>query len=408
MKKIFLFIACCAVALLSVAQKESFDLATYNAPTTWKKEKSADAIQFSKEDAATGAYCLITLYKAVPGTTNHKENFDLAWESLVKEMVKVSAAPEMQAPTSENGWETHSGYAPFESDGNKGVVMLVTASAVEKMVNLIVLTNTDVYEKEMPAFFESITLKKLSGNTALLQPSESDTKTETTHQQSSSAIVDGYAFNITNFDDGWNAVVKEDWVEVTKGDIKVLLHYPKEGTIFPADPEPLTNAAWNILVAPRYSNLNEYRTTYISSYNRPYLGFGSATNNEDGKGVFIVLFRQGESGWIEFICPNKNAFIQNFEFDPYTIKWDSETDLMNPLSAMKFRNKFAIATADFNGKWTSDFTGVQQLYQVYTGNYAGMNIHQSNQMFQFGAGNTYKWKLMVVSGMVGNTKYQQV
>jgi len=81
---------------------------------------------------------------------------------------------------------------------------------------------------------------------------------------------------------------------------------------------------------------------------------------------------------------------------------------MNPLSAMKFRNKFAIATADFNGKWTSDFTGVQQLYQVYTGNYAGMNIHQSNQMFQFGAGNTYKWKLMVVSGMVGNTKYQQV
>ncbi|HUM97447.1 MAG TPA: hypothetical protein PK275_06305 [Chitinophagaceae bacterium] len=387
-----------------IAQKETFNLTTYTVPKAWKKEKIENAIQFSKEDAATGAYCLIMLYKAVPGKANPKENFDLAWEALVK----VSAAPEMQPPVTENGWEMQSGHSTFEADGNKGVVLLVTASAGEKMVNLMILTNTDVYEKEMTAFIESISLKKVSGNTALLQPSESDTKTETTHQQSSSAIVDGYAFNITNFDDGWNAVVKEDWVEVTKGDIKVLLHYPKEGTIFPADPEPLTNAAWNILVAPRYSNLNEYRTTYISSYNRPYLGFGSATNNEDGKGVFIVLFRQGESGWIEFICPNKNAFIQNFEFDPYTIKWDSETDLMNPLSAMKFRNKFAIATADFNGKWTSDFTGVQQLYQVYTGNYAGMNIHQSNQMFQFGAGNTYKWKLMVVSGMVGNTKYQQV
>ncbi|HUM97450.1 MAG TPA: hypothetical protein PK275_06320 [Chitinophagaceae bacterium] len=174
MKKIFLFIACCAVALLSVAQKESFDLATYNAPTTWKKEKSADAIQFSKEDAATGAYCLITLYKAVPGTTNHKENFDLAWESLVKEMVKVSAAPEMQAPTSENGWETHSGYAPFESDGNKGVVMLVTASAVEKMVNLIVLTNTDVYENDMLAFFESISLKKQEANATLTPIADED------------------------------------------------------------------------------------------------------------------------------------------------------------------------------------------------------------------------------------------
>ncbi|MCC7400913.1 MAG: hypothetical protein IT214_05470 [Chitinophagaceae bacterium] len=405
MKKVFLFFAYCTVAIISHAQKENFDMATYNVPAGWKKIRSADALQFSKEDEASGAYCLITLYKSVPGTANAKENFDMAWASLVKEMVTVSAAPEMQPPALENGWEAQSGYAPFEADGNKGLAILVTSSGFDKMVNLMILTNTDVYEKEMTAFIESITLKKLTATTTQQQPKETNTTSITAV---SNAKNDGYAFNTTNFDDGWKAVVKEDWVEVTKGEIKVLLHYPKEGTIFPADPEPLTNAAWNILVVPRYSSLKDYRTAYISTYNRPYLGFSNATNNEDGKGVFVVLFRQGESGWIEFICPNKNTFIQNFMFDPYTIKWDSETDLMNSLSAMKFRNKFAIATADFKGKWTNDFTGVQQLYHVYTGNYAGMNIHQSNQLFHFGAGNTYKWKLMVVSGMVGNTKYQQV
>lgn len=222
------------------------------------------------------------------------------------------------------------------------------------------------------------------------------------------AISTGFKFNTTNFDDGWTATEQSDWVEVTKGNIKVLLHYPKEGTIFPADPEPLTTAAWNILVAPRYSNLKNYKTAYISTYNRPYLGMGYATENASGKEVFVVLFRRGESGWIEFIAPDKNSFTEQFKFDPEAIRWDSESDLMNPLANMIVYNKFAVDAADFRGKWTSDFTGIQQLYNVYTGNYAGMNINQSNEEFVFGEGGSYSWKLLVVNGMAGNANFNQV
>ncbi len=160
MKKIILLCALCAFIGNTFAQKETFDVTTYTIPKGWKKQPAESAVQFSKEDAAKGTYCIITLYKAVPGTSSSKENFDLAWASVVKEMVTVSAAPEMQPSATEYGWESHSGYAPFESDGNKGVVLLVTASAVDKMVNLIVLTNTDVYEKDMTGFLESISLKK--------------------------------------------------------------------------------------------------------------------------------------------------------------------------------------------------------------------------------------------------------
>ncbi|RYE23164.1 MAG: alpha/beta hydrolase [Sphingobacteriaceae bacterium] len=46
----------------------------------------------------------------------------------------------------------------------------------------------------------------------------------------------------------------------SKNDLKVLIHYPKQGTRFPADPDVLTNAAWNSLVAPRYNNLKNYKT----------------------------------------------------------------------------------------------------------------------------------------------------
>jgi hypothetical protein len=187
----------------------------------------------------------------------------------------------------------------------------------------------------------------------------------------------------------------------------VLLHYPKDGTVFAADPEPLTNAAWDILVAPRYSNLRNYRTAYISTYNRPYLGMGYAKENSTGKEVFIVLFRRG-GVWIEFVTPDKNTFIQEYKVDPETVQWDTDSDLLNPLVNMSGYNRFAVAASDFKGKWTSDFTGIQQMYNVYTGNYAGMNMHQSSIVFDFKAGNTYYWKLMAVNGMVGNMKYDQV
>ena len=202
--------------------------------------------------------------------------------------------------------------------------------------------------------------------------------------------------------------MQEDWVEVSKGNIKVLLHYPKEGTIIPADPEPHVNNAWNILTAPRYSNHRNYRTAYIQTYNRPYLGMGMLTDNATGKDVFVVLFRQGQTGWLEFIAPDKNTFIQQFGFDPERIQWDSETELLNPLVRMTNYNKFGIAAADFTGTWTSDFTGMQQLYHVYTGNYAGMNINQSKETFEITDNGSYNWKLLVVNGMVGAMNYAQV
>lgn len=239
-------------------------------------------------------------------------------------------------------------------------------------------------------------------------PAEQQLQTQTPNVTATPAISSGFKFNSSNFDDGWTSTVQEDWVEVTKGDMKVLLHYPKEGTIFPADPEPLTTAAWNILVAPRYSNLRNYKTATITDYNRPYLGIGYATENAGGREVFVVLFRQGESGWLEFVAPDKNSFIQQYKFDPETIRWDSESDLVKPLANMVGYNKFAVDVADFKGKWTSDFTGIQQLYSVYTGNYAGMNINQSNEEFIFSEDGTYNWKLLVVNGMVGNAKFAQV
>ncbi len=407
MKHFFLFIALTFIGTITFAQVQTFDLTTYTPPKGWVKKATASAVQLTKTDDAKGTYCLITLYKSVPGTNNSKDNFDMAWNTLVKEMVTVSTAPEMQPASSENGWEAQSGYAPFESDGNKGIALLVTSTSGQKMVNIIILTNTDVYQQSMTDFLESVSFKK-QATTPVTTNVNTNPVTNPVNKPVAVTNTNGYGFTTTNFDDGWTSTVQSDWVEVTKGNMKVLLHYPKQGTIFPADPDPLIRAAWDILVAPHYSSLRNFKTAYINTYNRPYLGMGYAKSNTTGREMFVVFFRQGETGWLEFIAPDKNTFIQYFKFDPETIKWDSNSDLMNPLAAMVNYNKFAITAGDFTGTWSSDFSGVQQLYNVYTGDYAGMNMNQSNQTFQFLPGSKYNWSLLAVNGMVGNMRYANV
>jgi hypothetical protein len=49
-----------------------------------------------------------------------------------------------------------------------------------------------------------------------------------------------------------------------------------------------------------------------------------------------------------------------------------------------------------------------QYVNANTGASAGADTHASNESFEFGAGNTYKWDLAVASGFIGNIKFQSV
>lgn len=379
---------------MSAQTVEKFDIISFKTPKGWQKEASKNAVHLGVDGGAAGGMCLITMFKPLPGSSDSKVNFESAWETIVKETVSISGKPQMQPPMSKNGWTAETGLAQYDADGRKGIVLLVTITGQGKMVNILILTDTDKFQQQIADFLESVDLPKVEAAAvqSKIKPPEN----------SPAARKSNFKFSTTNFDDGWTSTEQEDWVEVVKGNIKVLIHYPKAGTIFPADPEPLTNAAWNILVAPRYSSLKNYRTAYIATYNRPYLGMGYAVEKASEKQVFVLLFRQGDTGWLEFIAPDKNSFIQQFKFDPEAIRYDSSEDLLKPLVQMVNYNKFAVAESDFTGTWTSDFTGVQQLYNVYTGNYAGMNINQSQQEFVFRAGGNYSWKLLAVNGVVGN------
>ena len=396
MKKIVAFSIFNLWAIILFAQQQTYDLISYTPPSGWKKEVKDNMISYTSTNSKKNTWCQIHIVKSTISKGDIEADFKSEWEGIVVKSYHPEEEPFTNEVTEVDGWKIKGGTTKYVFNKSNAIVTLVTASGYDRCMSIVATYNSETYGDAISKLIESVKLEK---------PSTEPSKTVTA---STPSTISSFGFSTTNFDDGWTSTVQEDWVEVTKGNVKVLLHYPKEGTIFPADPDVMTNAAWNILVAPRYSNLKNYKTAYIQTYDRPYLGMGYATENSTGKNAFVVFFHQGYLGWIEFITPDKNSFIQQFKFDPETIAWNSDYDLMKPLANMNGYNRFAVAASDFKGKWTSDFSGIQQLYNVYTGQYAGMNMNQSNEEFIFNTGNTYSWKLLVVRGMVGNATYIEV
>jgi hypothetical protein len=143
-------------------QKENvqqvFDIVSYKAPVGWQNSSTADALSFSKEDDK-GNYCVITLCRSVEAAADAGSNFRLSWETMAMNKLGSGNAS-MQPESSDKGWQTLMGSAPFEKDGLAGVVILVNSSKNNRMVNILILTNTDTFQTEMEAFLESVTLRQ--------------------------------------------------------------------------------------------------------------------------------------------------------------------------------------------------------------------------------------------------------
>ncbi len=388
------------------AQKlETFDIISFKTPQGWQKQASQNAIQIGVDDNATGGTCLITVFKPLPGSSDPKANFKAAWETIVKETVNVSGKPQMQPPMSKNGWTGESGIAQYEAGGKQGVVVLATFSGQSKMVNILILTNSDKFEKEIDGFVASLHLPQAK-KPAVVPPKVAPPKVAPT-KVAPAAPKSAFQFTTSNFDDGWTSTERANWVEVTKGDAKVLIHYPdravdKYNSVLL---DSLKNA-WDVLVAPRYISATNMQFRPVIGWQSIEFAEADMVEKGTGKTVYVVLFKMhysnGSGKYLEFIMPNKRAF--EAQFGPY----HESSSGWEKLEKMATYNKFAVAPSDLRGHWTNEYSGMVQYANIYTGADAGAASHASAENFVFGAGNTYNWDLAVASGMVGNLKFQTV
>lgn len=402
-----LFILFLVLAYSSFAQqKETFDLATYSVPRGWQKTSNdKNVVAYATTNNQKGTYCQIGIYASTKSKGSLQADFESEWQELVVKTYKPSSKPELLPKSWENGWDIQAGLAPFEFNGAKSAATLVTASDQLRCISVVILTNTEEYEADIDKFVSSVVLPKVGLG------SESDNiEAPASKKQpvNSPAIKSPFTFTTTNFDNGWTSTVQEDWVHVLKGDMVVLLHYPTSRIdVSSMDYKTISNNAWNTLVAPRYSNLNNFVLfSGTLDYERPYFVAADVTDNATGKKVYVVLFKKGNTGWIEFITSDKNSFVRSFGLDISKVDYYAEGTIWDPMKKMADYNKFAVGAADLKGKWSNSFTGMTQYVNVYTGLDAGATAHSSTEFFEFKSANTYHWQIAVADGMVGNQKFQ--
>jgi len=222
-----------------------------------------------------------------------------------------------------------------------------------------------------------------------------------TKQEKSTSMPSGNSFTFTtiNFDDGWTSTVETDFVKVSKGNLNVQLYYSFEIT------DEMRNSSlefseyfWNLLVVPNYSVRSAQRLVEGVTYFRTYFIEGEAVNPRTGMPCYLalnVLVNSGVATPVLAIATDKNTYVQQFP-QPKN------------LGDMTGYNKFAVSARDIVGNWSSNSSSGVNLYNTYTGNYAGMNSTQSADSFVFNSDGTYSSKHSGASSVYGtNTVYSQ-
>ncbi|BAV09530.1 hypothetical protein SAMN05421788_101963 [Filimonas lacunae] len=378
-------------------QKASFDLFTYISPAGFSKEIKQTYIAYAQVEK-TGSWCQLALYKGVPSQGNIYNDFNAEWKTLVATPNNISTTPAIDTVAKANGWEIASGATHYTFDGGDAIALLTTFSGYNTRLSVLAKTNDKNRMETIYAFLNSIDLQ---------QPATSTNTTPNALNTPSAAIKDGFTFNTTHWDDGWTSTVQPDWVEVSKGSIKVLLHYATPIHAANTDCDVICSAAWNTLVANRYSNMRDYKSApNVLGSERPYLAQAYVTNSA-GATVYVTLFSKGKSGWLEIICPDKASFVNAFGVDIDKINFYTDNKLFDPLQKIAGYNKFAIAQTDFTGKWTNNFGGNTYYANIYTGLSAGMSSYSSNQEFQFSSNQTYSWKIIAANSRNGVSNFAQ-
>ena len=384
MKPILLFMTIVASTTL-IAQKETFDIISYNIPKGWKKEVKEAVASFSYTNKKDSSWCSIGIYKSIDSKGSIELDFESEWDQLVTKTYNITDTNQVNEIQEAEGWKIKSGAGKFTFRNKPAAIILTTFSGYGKCVSIIASTANQRYLKDIQDLVASVNLNKPA-----------------TVQQNASQSPAGFSFTTTDFDDGWTSIVKNDWVEVIKDDVKVYLWYalPYNASDFSGTGVRVRDYYWDNDVTKYFSiESKQYRDDgeYVSSLQPDYVE-GWVTDKQTGERRFIAMrLSIGNAAYITIASAKDESAIRQ-QFPNANGKYTSD------LADMSRFNKFAISASDVKGTWQDGNTSTAQWYYVTPGGnegYAGMTVAARSATFNFNADGNYTSIHNGATGAVG-------
>lgn len=156
---ILLLVSLSFVTIVS-AQKETYDLVSYNAPKGWKNDVLSNSTNYSFTNKADNSWCQIRIIKSTASKGNIDSDFQSEWQQLVVPNYKPTSGPLGNNTTESDGWKIKTGAGKFVFNNADAMVTLTTASGNGRCASIVTATNSLNYVKDIDALLASVDLKK--------------------------------------------------------------------------------------------------------------------------------------------------------------------------------------------------------------------------------------------------------
>lgn len=159
-KYVVQFILSLLLSLQVFSQTETFDIVTYTEPKSWKKEANPGVVNYTKINATTGGFCVLTIYASSASSGDAQQDFSNEWKELAVTPYNAEANPKTETQTTADGWEVVSAASQAKLDGNDFYVLLTVISGFGKTLSIRSSLNDGSYTEQIDAFLATLHLDK--------------------------------------------------------------------------------------------------------------------------------------------------------------------------------------------------------------------------------------------------------
>lgn len=194
MNKIFLSLVFLYSAISSVAQKESFDIASFSPPDGWTKELKEDFVSFSRIDGAS--WSQIAVYKSRQSSGNIEEDALKNWQDIVLAGHTIENEDKTTSKPAE-GWQVMSHSGVWQYNSTNVATLLTTYSNGNICISVLWNGTAKPYMQNLKDFIASIDLdvnatpvqqKDTGNNEGNSNQNTTNSNGETTSSSSSSIV----------------------------------------------------------------------------------------------------------------------------------------------------------------------------------------------------------------------------